>query len=474
MNYTNLRALIDANIKDNGNQEITGEVLQQVLQAMVTALGAGYQYIGVATPAGTPSVDDSKVFWIACEAGTYTNYGGAVLTGEEVVLLMYGSGWTAVSTGIATSAFVEAQASGKAVLSDVMAALADKASGRGDNPALVAGSARTVLGSVTAPASPTVRRTASGTGAVRITELRGATVEWGGELLGNDCASIVARGRNQWDEQWEAGQLSPGSGAPLAANGLRSKNFIPVIAGEAYFLTPGSLSSICRIFWYDSDYEYIDDADPDGSPITVPAEAAFAKFYVYATTAVTAYNRGICFNVSDPAFNGQYAPYFSDTLALNPTTWTSGGVNLFPIGLNGSSAGYDRAIVDPDGVIRRVEVAFGIRAYEEGDENDPAMVTNFLETVYPLASKSVHTLDAPVAATYAATEGGTEEFSPHRVEASVVLPAITLLAQLPEAFDKAYISAATLENLTQALGDALGIVISWSWNEGTQEWEFTI
>ena len=43
-NYNNLKATINANIKANGNEEITGPILNNVLNAAVNALGAGWLY----------------------------------------------------------------------------------------------------------------------------------------------------------------------------------------------------------------------------------------------------------------------------------------------------------------------------------------------------------------------------------------------------------------------------------------------
>ena len=54
-NYANLLAQIAANIYSNNNQEITGDILQLQLNAMVASLGAGYQFMGVAHPSDTPS-----------------------------------------------------------------------------------------------------------------------------------------------------------------------------------------------------------------------------------------------------------------------------------------------------------------------------------------------------------------------------------------------------------------------------------
>ena len=58
-NYATLISAIQAVIDANGNNEITGPILQQTLVAMVNALGAGYQYLGVAntdTNPGTPEL----------------------------------------------------------------------------------------------------------------------------------------------------------------------------------------------------------------------------------------------------------------------------------------------------------------------------------------------------------------------------------------------------------------------------------
>lgn len=50
-NYETLKSAIQQVVKTNGNQEITGALLQQSLFAMINSLGAGYQFIGIATPA---------------------------------------------------------------------------------------------------------------------------------------------------------------------------------------------------------------------------------------------------------------------------------------------------------------------------------------------------------------------------------------------------------------------------------------
>ena len=103
-NYNSLKTTIDANIKQNGNQEITGQILNSVLNQMVTTLGAGYQFAGVATldPATDPGSPDAKVFYIANGKGKYEKFGGLEVTEDEVVVLYWDSAWHKVATGIAS------------------------------------------------------------------------------------------------------------------------------------------------------------------------------------------------------------------------------------------------------------------------------------------------------------------------------------------------------------------------------------
>ena len=105
-NYNSLKTTIDANIKQNGRQEITGQILNSVLNQMVTTLGAGYQFAGVATldPATDPGTPDAKVFYIANGKGTYTNFGGLEVTEDDVVVLYWDSSWHKEATGIASQA----------------------------------------------------------------------------------------------------------------------------------------------------------------------------------------------------------------------------------------------------------------------------------------------------------------------------------------------------------------------------------
>lgn len=102
-NYSTLKSAIQQVIKQNGNNEITGNILQQSLVSMINSLGAGFQYMGVATPSTNPGTPDQNVFYIAATAGAYSNFGSIVLADGEVAILKgSGSSWIKDTTGIAS------------------------------------------------------------------------------------------------------------------------------------------------------------------------------------------------------------------------------------------------------------------------------------------------------------------------------------------------------------------------------------
>lgn len=74
MAYENLKAAIEKVIKTNSNQEITGQVLQDVLKNIVSNLGVNATYAGIAIPTTNPGIPDGPVFYIASEPGNYVNF----------------------------------------------------------------------------------------------------------------------------------------------------------------------------------------------------------------------------------------------------------------------------------------------------------------------------------------------------------------------------------------------------------------
>lgn len=92
-NYSTLISAIQDVIKTNGNEEITGALMQQSLLAMINSLGAGYQFMGVATPSTNPGTPDQRVFYLA-PSGTYTNFNSLTVPEGHLGVLKYTDDWT--------------------------------------------------------------------------------------------------------------------------------------------------------------------------------------------------------------------------------------------------------------------------------------------------------------------------------------------------------------------------------------------
>lgn len=93
-NWTILKAAIASVIKTNGNQEITGAVLQNTLNNIVNAVGENATFAGIATPATSPGTPDGPVFYLALEKGVYSNFAGAELNGKEFTVFYNNSNGT--------------------------------------------------------------------------------------------------------------------------------------------------------------------------------------------------------------------------------------------------------------------------------------------------------------------------------------------------------------------------------------------
>lgn len=89
MNYNQLKTDVAAVIRTNGNEEITGEVLQYILLQMIGVLGNQFQFAGVGTAeteVGTP--DENKAWLVG--SGHYSNFGTAFDVAEnELGVVLY-------------------------------------------------------------------------------------------------------------------------------------------------------------------------------------------------------------------------------------------------------------------------------------------------------------------------------------------------------------------------------------------------
>ena len=105
-NYATLKSSVNSVITTNGNNEITGALLNSLLLSIIDSLGAGYQYAGVATPATAPGTPDQKVFYITNGAGIYPNFASLEVGASEVAILYYDSAWHKATTGAAAASVV--------------------------------------------------------------------------------------------------------------------------------------------------------------------------------------------------------------------------------------------------------------------------------------------------------------------------------------------------------------------------------
>ena len=109
--YTELKAAIAAVIKANGNNEITGAIMQNVLKTIVSTVGANRTFVGIANADTSPGSPDGNVFYIAYTAGNYVNFqsGAANLTvkpGELAILYNGEANWSKYVIGMSSDGVI--------------------------------------------------------------------------------------------------------------------------------------------------------------------------------------------------------------------------------------------------------------------------------------------------------------------------------------------------------------------------------
>lgn len=97
MAWEDLKAAVSAVITENGNNEITGEVLESLINENIIPQIGSAKYKGLANPTTVPPASpQSEIFYITKEAGTYSNFGGLVLD-DRLNVLVYRNGWVSES-----------------------------------------------------------------------------------------------------------------------------------------------------------------------------------------------------------------------------------------------------------------------------------------------------------------------------------------------------------------------------------------
>ena len=108
--FSQLKAAVANVIKTNGNEEITGAILQDVLLTIINSIAGGYMFGGVAQHSGNVGNPDYNVFYLA-GSGSYTGYGGAITIEDGCYgVFRYNGSWTqeVVDIGVRLSGSVTA------------------------------------------------------------------------------------------------------------------------------------------------------------------------------------------------------------------------------------------------------------------------------------------------------------------------------------------------------------------------------
>lgn len=105
-NYEQLKQAVSDIIKTNGNQEITGAILQSALLSIISIVGGNSTFAGIAVPETNPGTPDQNVFYIASQPGNYSNFGSIKLVDQVLILTNKNGYWVKFDTGITTASKV--------------------------------------------------------------------------------------------------------------------------------------------------------------------------------------------------------------------------------------------------------------------------------------------------------------------------------------------------------------------------------
>ena len=217
-----------------------------------------------------------------------------------------------------------------------------------------------------------------------------------GELISLTAESIKTTGLNQWDEQWVNGYINVNNGN-LAAHDVRiaSANFCSCLPNtEYYFKSQGRIN----VLFYDDFRNYIGYLHfSNNGKRTTPKNARFFKINTYEEYGPT-YNNDICINLSHSGVrDGQYEPYEEHTIDLPEIA------RYFSDGMKSVGGVFDE--INEHEAVQRV----GQRAYAEGDKDNPAVMTDGVNTIYLLDTPIVTPMPArAINLNYPVWDWGTE------------------------------------------------------------------
>lgn len=179
-----------------------------------------------------------------------------------------------------------------------------------------------------------------------------------GEIVPMKAESIVSRGRNLWDEEWENAYF-PNGIKVVQRQSIGSKNLIPVKDVVRLCLYSKSAAQLF-VNYYDKDGNFIPNLPvySDGGRqclilvnhiayINIPSGVEYMRFSLYSGTYdYTPYRYDTCLSIPD-SMDGTYTPYREPvTYPFNLSDIVDAdGNQLFPNGLNGIGEDYGTGYV---------------------------------------------------------------------------------------------------------------------------------
>lgn len=179
-----------------------------------------------------------------------------------------------------------------------------------------------------------------------------------GELLSVNATGIKTVGFNQWDEQWEVGDIDINTGQNVTYNNcIRSTNYNPCFPNTEYYVT--SAEKFGRIFWYDANKNFINTFEFGNNRLaTSPSNACYFRLAMFDSYGTT-YNNNICINLSWSGYrNGEYEPYWESELPISITTMTGklngegASIAMFADGFKSAGTAFDE--ITSDKAIKRI------------------------------------------------------------------------------------------------------------------------
>ena len=176
-----------------------------------------------------------------------------------------------------------------------------------------------------------------------------------GTIVSNKVEKVKTTGINLWDEQWELGTIA-WTGVEIVSNTRIRSGFVPIFANTTYYFKCGSVRY--EVFFYDANKSHISHLPLSlaNGTLTTPNGAVYLRFTTNSSYTETTYAHNICINLSNPAFNGQYAPYEKHELDLS---WVKDikdneGVKLFEDGMRSAGTAFDE--VRKNKAIKRIGI----------------------------------------------------------------------------------------------------------------------